>query len=132
MAQILSRRLQCPIYVPRVYSISNCPSAHPHCTIPLYCISDTKLDRLYIYTCTCGCTNRLTQLKINLKSSCIMQMANIIYLSTGLILSQDTHLMRLLLYAFFWVIPRRLNLTCRLFGTLCLFHLHRQISMKYD
>ena len=30
-----------------------------------------------------------------------------------------------MLYAFFWVIPRRLNFVCRRFGTL--FHLHRQI-----
>ena len=28
------------------------------------------------------------------------------------------------LYAFFWVIPRRLEFICRRFGTLCLFHLH--------
>jgi len=27
---------------------------------------------------------------------------------------------------FFWVIPRHLNFICRRFGTLCLFHLHRQ------
>jgi len=33
----------------------------------------------------------------------------------------------LLLYAFFWVIPRRLNFVCRRFGTLCLFHIHRQV-----
>ena len=32
------------------------------------------------------------------------------------------------LYAFFWVIPRRLNFICRRFGTLCLFHLHRQVG----
>jgi hypothetical protein len=31
-----------------------------------------------------------------------------------------------LLYVFFWVIPRRLNFICRRFGTLYLFHLHRQ------
>jgi len=34
------------------------------------------------------------------------------------------------LYAFFWVISRRLNFICRRFGTLCLFHLHRQIGIK--
>ena len=33
----------------------------------------------------------------------------------------------LMLYAFFWVIPRRLRFICRSFGTLCLFHLHRQV-----
>ena len=33
-----------------------------------------------------------------------------------------------MLYAFFWVIPRRLNFICRRFGTLCLFHLHRQVG----
>jgi hypothetical protein len=35
-----------------------------------------------------------------------------------------------LLYVFFWVIPRRLNFICRRFGTLCLFHLHKQVG-KY-
>jgi len=34
-------------------------------------------------------------------------------------------------YAFFWLIPRRLNCIGRRFGTLCLFHLHRQVGMKY-
>ena len=32
-----------------------------------------------------------------------------------------------MLYASFWVIPWRLNFICRRFGTLCLFHLHRQV-----
>ena len=31
-----------------------------------------------------------------------------------------------MLYAFFWVITRRLEFMCRRFGTLCLFLLHRQ------
>jgi len=31
-----------------------------------------------------------------------------------------------MLYVFFLVIPRCLNRICRSFGTLCLFHLHRQ------
>jgi hypothetical protein len=30
-----------------------------------------------------------------------------------------------LLYSFFLVIPRHLNVICRRFETLCLFHLHR-------
>jgi hypothetical protein len=34
-----------------------------------------------------------------------------------------------LFYAFFWVIPRRLKLICRRFGTLCLFHIHRQAHL---
>ena len=34
-----------------------------------------------------------------------------------------------MLYAFFWVIPRRLNFICRRFGTLCLFHLHRRVGI---
>jgi hypothetical protein len=38
----------------------------------------------------------------------------------------------LLLFAFFWVIPKRLNFICRRFGTLCLFHLHRRMGMKND
>ena len=33
-----------------------------------------------------------------------------------------------MLYAFFWVIPRRLNFICRRFGTLS--HLHRQVGVK--
>jgi len=33
------------------------------------------------------------------------------------------------LYAFFWVIPRRLNFMCRHFRTHCLFHLHRRIGI---
>ena len=41
-----------------------------------------------------------------------------------------------MLYAFFWVIPRRLNLICQLFGRLCLFLLHRRVgtypSMKKE
>jgi len=37
-----------------------------------------------------------------------------------------------LLNAFFWVIPRRLNFICRRFGALFLFHLHRQVGMMYD
>jgi len=35
-----------------------------------------------------------------------------------------------MLSAFFWVNPRRLNFICRRFGTLCLFHLHRQAGVK--
>ena len=35
-----------------------------------------------------------------------------------------------MLYAFFWVIPWRLNFICRRFGTFCLFHLHKRIGMK--
>jgi len=34
-----------------------------------------------------------------------------------------------LLYAFFWVIPRRLNFICRRFETLCLFHLHMHVGV---
>jgi hypothetical protein len=39
-----------------------------------------------------------------------------------------------MLYAFFWVIPRRLNFICQRFGTLYLFHLHRQtyLPMKME
>jgi hypothetical protein len=33
-------------------------------------------------------------------------------------------------YAFFWVIPRRLEIICWRFGTFCLFHLHRQVDMR--
>ena len=37
-----------------------------------------------------------------------------------------------MLYAFFWAIPRLLNFICRRFGTLCLFHLHRQVGVKME
>ena len=37
---------------------------------------------------------------------------------------------KILLYAFFWVISQRVNFICQRFGTLCLFHLHRQVGMK--
>ena len=33
-----------------------------------------------------------------------------------------------MLYAFFWVIPRHLHFISRRFGTLYLFHLHRQVG----
>jgi len=36
-----------------------------------------------------------------------------------------------MLYVFFWAIPRRLNFICWRFGTLCLFHLHRQVGVLY-
>jgi hypothetical protein len=36
-----------------------------------------------------------------------------------------------MLYDFFWVIPRRLNFIFRRFGTLCLFHLHRQVGVCF-
>ena len=37
---------------------------------------------------------------------------------------------KIMLYAFFWVIPRRLNFMCRRFGTLS--HLHRQVPPYED
>jgi len=36
-----------------------------------------------------------------------------------------------LLYALFWVIPRRLEFICRRFGTPCLFHLRRQVDVNF-
>jgi hypothetical protein len=35
-------------------------------------------------------------------------------------------------YAFFWVITRRLEFICRRFGTHCLFHLHRHLPAYED
>jgi hypothetical protein len=35
-----------------------------------------------------------------------------------------------MLYAFFWVIPRRLSFIYRRFGTYCLFSLYRQVGTK--
>jgi hypothetical protein len=34
-----------------------------------------------------------------------------------------------MLYVSFWAIPRHLNFKFRRFGTLCLFHLHRQVGL---
>ena len=35
-----------------------------------------------------------------------------------------------MLYAFFWVITRRLEFIFRRFGTFCLFHLHRHVDVS--
>ena len=35
-----------------------------------------------------------------------------------------------MLYAFFWVITQHLDFICRRFGTLCQFHLHRQVDLN--
>jgi hypothetical protein len=43
----------------------------------------------------------------------------------------QTFAMFCLLCVFFWVIPRHLNFICRHFGTLCLFHLHRQVGKEW-
>ena len=40
----------------------------------------------------------------------------------------QTFAMFWMLYAFFWVIPQRLNFICHCFS--CLFHLHRQVGTK--
>jgi hypothetical protein len=42
------------------------------------------------------------------------------------------NLIHSMLYVFFWVIPRRLIFICRRFGTLSLFHLHRQVGVKNE
>jgi hypothetical protein len=42
----------------------------------------------------------------------------------------QTFLLFWMLYAFFWVIPRRLNFIYRRFRTLRLFHLHRRIGVE--
>jgi len=39
---------------------------------------------------------------------------------------------RNLLYASYWVIPRGLKFICRRFGTLCVFHLPRQLRAKNE
>jgi len=44
--------------------------------------------------------------------------------------TQSCKIIDIMLYAFFWVIPRRLNFICRRFGTL--FHLHTYPSMKRE
>ena len=35
-----------------------------------------------------------------------------------------------MLYAIIWIITLRLEFKCRLFGTLRLFHLHRQVDVS--
>jgi len=42
--------------------------------------------------------------------------------------ARDRVTCQMLLYVFFWIIPRCLNFICRRFGTLCLFHIHRQVG----
>jgi hypothetical protein len=44
----------------------------------------------------------------------------------------ETYAVFWMLYAFFWVTPRRLNFICWRFGTLCLFHRHRRVGMKNE
>jgi hypothetical protein len=39
------------------------------------------------------------------------------------------HTVSILLYVFFWVVSRRLNFICLHLGTLCLFHLYRQVGV---
>jgi hypothetical protein len=39
---------------------------------------------------------------------------------------------QLLLYAFFWIIPRHMNFIYQHFGPLCLFCLHSRVGMKND
>jgi hypothetical protein len=41
------------------------------------------------------------------------------------LISNFRRVVNVLCFFFFWVIPRRLNLVCRRFGTLYIFHLHR-------
>jgi hypothetical protein len=41
----------------------------------------------------------------------------------------QTLVMFCMLYVFFWVIPQHLNFICWHFGTLCLFHLPRQVHL---
>jgi len=43
----------------------------------------------------------------------------------------QTFTMFWMLYAFFWVIPQRLNFICWRFRTLCPFHLHRQVGVEF-
>ena len=47
-----------------------------------------------------------------------------------ILISLFVQLMHIMLYVFFWVIPRRLNFIFRRFGTL--FHLHRQVGAEFS
>jgi hypothetical protein len=43
--------------------------------------------------------------------------------------SSSINVLNLLLYAFYWVIPSRLNFICQRFGTVCLFHLYMTMRL---
>ena len=64
--------------------------------------------------------------------SCNVNLMNVSPVGPQLFIRRDvgTDGHEYMLYAFFWVIPRRLNFICRRFGTLCLFHLHRQVGAR--
>ena len=75
---------------------------------------------------------------IHVISQCGFIWNDMIYLLTAIGLSPGgsstvqiyTQTIHRKLYAFFWVITRRLDFICRRFGTLCLFHLHRQVDVS--
>jgi hypothetical protein len=68
---------------------------------------------------------KLNNIQIRFSSCCSPR--SITYWPTGLLLETKS-----ILCAFFCVIPRSLNFICPGFGTLCLFHLHRQVGTKND
>jgi len=68
-----------------------------------------------------GCIQHGTTVVPSKKRASIMQQQPVL---------SSTDQRMLYVYAFFWVIPRRLNFICRRFGTRCLFHLHRQVGVE--
>jgi hypothetical protein len=54
---------------------------------------------------------------------------NVHYMLQPILVTITWKIKVIMLYVFFWVIPWRLNFICRCFGTLRLFHLHRQIDV---
>ena len=95
---------------------------------------------LHAVTCECQIIKIRQQTPIlenkrNMGIPCIYSLANI----ASTVICENTLFIRRnknvctfgtlhFLYAFFWVIPRCLKYMCRRFGTLCLFHLHRQVG----
>ena len=64
-------------------------------------------------------------------NTCTVLCLFIVHFVHILLYTQSKRNISVLLYVFFWVIPRRLNSICQRFGTLCLFHLHRQVGVEW-
>jgi hypothetical protein len=90
--------------------------------------------------CDCDCSlKELLMMDITMPETCwaaSMRLSNKFYdwlFASGWVFLFECPLLSSIfkLYVFFWVIPRRLNFICWRFGTLYLFHLHRQVG-KYN
>jgi len=70
----------------------------------------------------------LISAKFNFSFFC--ELPGLLYINFSLYSWFQTSAVFWMLYAFLWVIPRRLNFIFRRFGTLCLFHFHRQVGVN--